>query len=219
MRNFIFVLIGVTICFLVGAWQQKGEQLGNAYVSEPESITKDDELAKLHLKYSDLNKELSLLNNEGTAQVPVDVAASPILTRKVYAKEEVDRKIGAMMDFYQSVDPMKASEIIARGFEAESVELELKEKRESALRQHYINSPEFNKYSVKSIECRSGHCRVEVFYNSLQEVENVVSDINSVMENDDYGSLFYGSAESAIDPQKKTVSVYLPLTQESSLYD
>lgn len=218
MRNIFLVWLGMLIFFLVGMFQSKSVSQTKVSVSVVTPI-KDKELIGLQSKYRNLNKELSLLNNEGAAQVKVDSVASPILIRKVYAKEEVDRKVGVMMDFYKSVDPMKASEFIARGFEAEPEDLELKEKRESALRQHYINSPEFNKYSVKSIECRSEHCRVEVFYNSLQEVENVVSDINSVMDNDDYRPLFYGSAESAIDPQKKTVSVYLPLTQESSLYD
>lgn len=218
MRNVLLVSLGMFIFFLVGMFQSKSTSQPKVSVSV-ETRIKDEELIGLHFKYRDLNKELSLLNNEGAAQVNVDSVASPVSIRKVYAKEEVDRKVGAMMDFYKSVDPMKASEIIAKGFEVEPEELELKERRESALRQHYINSPEFNKYSVKSIECRSEHCRVEVFYNSLQEVENVVSDINSIVENNDYGPLFYGSAESAVDPQKKTISVYLPLTQESSLYD
>ncbi|HOY22382.1 MAG TPA: hypothetical protein PK002_04475 [Cellvibrio sp.] len=94
-------------------------------------------------------------------------------------------------------------------FESEIVDSTWAAPREEAITQAFKNISSLQDKSVKSIQCRSKWCRIEIFYQNTGDTVPMAEDVYAMTRDDKYGELFSRGGEMSVSIKDKVLSIYL----------
>lgn len=81
--------------------------------------------------------------------------------------------------------------------------------REESLLKAFQTDPQLQGKAIKAIECRSKHCRIEIFYQDLAETGAIAQYVYGVMGKKQYNELFVGGGEMKISQKDKVLGIYV----------
>lgn len=90
-------------------------------------------------------------------------------------------------------------------------------KREQAIHEIFENELIAHSGSLKSISCRSKHCRIEFFYQTDEDINNLSSALSETIFQK-RSDLFVSSLDISHSLENKSVSIYLSDDISASLY-
>lgn len=94
-------------------------------------------------------------------------------------------------------------------FESEPIDSAWALPREEAISQAFKSVGNLQIKTLKSIECRAKHCRIEVYYQNLADTVPMAQDIYAISRHEIYGKLFWPAGDMSISQKDKVLSVYL----------
>lgn len=219
MKKIILLLLAMALSFSFGRFYVESPALPvqHSTLVINESNT---ELMKLEQRYQQLLSErASLVSSSGShSSVNAKVYPKRVL-QPMPTKEQLEKMVQDRMDFYKKVDVKKIYEVFSRKFEEESRNSETSAEREALIHELHAKLPGLQKYTLKSVECRDEHCRVEVFYQLPSDVDSVGSDFYDSISQSEFAGLFLGSAEQITAQETNVAAVYLSIDANSSFYD
>lgn len=219
MKKIIMLLLAMSICFWLG---QRYVEPSAPLDFKSASVTNkpNDELLQLEQRYQQLLSERASLVGSSSSH---SSASARLYPKRVLppmpTKEQIDKMVQDHKDFYTKVDVRDLYNVFSKKFEEESRNSEASAERESLIYGLHSKLPELQKYTLKSVECRDEHCRVEVFYQQLSDMDSVVTDFYDAIGQSEFGGLFLGGAENVGAPERNLMAVYIGLNAESSFYD
>lgn len=219
MGKVILLLLAMAISFWLGrSYVMPSVPLAShsiSVINEPNA-----ELLKLEQRYQQLLSERASLVSSSSSHSSTSARTYPKrVLPPMPTKEQIDKMVQDRMEFYKTVDVKNIYNVFSKKFEEESRSVEASAEREALIYELHSKLPELQKYTLKSVECRDEHCRVEVFYQQLSDMDSVVSDFYDSIGQSEFSGLFLGSAENITAPERNLMAVYISINAESSFYD
>jgi len=166
------------------------------------SLLKNEELGLLAKKNGLLKivKETSAANTRLIA--PLDAENYPTLQESLAEIDRVKAHYKNNPEFDMAVERDKL-------FMAQPVDKVWAEAREERLHKMFQIDPQLQGKAIKSIECRSKHCRIEIFYQDLAETGVIARYVHRLMGEKQYGDLFSLGGEMKISQKDKVLGIYV----------
>jgi hypothetical protein len=159
-------------------------------------------------------------DNHSKAAQKKDVEVPENQTNEItfMSKEELEAKAERLKQAYRDNPNFDSSLAKREKFESESIIEEWAAPREKALHDAFKLEPHLQGKNLKSIQCRSRYCRVEIFFDAPQNINDIVDDVYSISSSGKYESLFVNSADMGVALQEKVLSVYFTSDLRASLF-
>lgn len=133
-------------------------------------------------------------------------------------KEELEAKVERLKQAYKDNPNFDSSLAKREKFESESIIEKWAAPREMALHEAFKLEPHLQGKNLKSIQCRSRYCRVEIFFDEPQNINDIVDDVYRISSSGKYENLFVNSADMGVSLQEKVLSVYFTSDLRASLF-
>lgn len=219
MKKITFFLLVAVFSFSLGRFYVKSPAIP-VQQSAPIINETNTELIKLEQRYQQLLLERTSLMSSGSSSASAQLKTYPKrVVLPMPTKEQIDKMVQDRMEFYKKVDVKNIYNVFSKKFEEESRSVEASAEREALIYELHSKLPDLQKYTLKSVDCRDEHCRVEIFYQLLSDMDSVVSDFNDAIFHSEFAGLFSGGAENIAAPERNLMAVYISIKPESSFYD
>lgn len=133
-------------------------------------------------------------------------------------KEELEAKVERLKQTYKDNPNFDYSLAVKEKFESETIDEQWGFPREKALHQAFETEPYLQGKNLKSIQCRSSHCRIEIFFDDPKSINDIVDDVYRISSSGKYQSLFVNSSDMGVSLQEKVLSVYFSSDLRASLF-
>lgn len=130
------------------------------------------------------------------------------------AQQRKTEKLRDLLNKNPNYDLNKAME---KSYETEEYLENWAAKRKQAIEEIFANKIIQQGSSIKAVSCRSKHCRIELFYQNNEDI-NEASDALSKIISETKSELFVGSLDISNSQEKKEASIYLSDDASASLY-
>lgn len=159
-------------------------------------------------------------NNYSKSEQKEDNETSENKTNEIrfMTKEELEAKVERLKQAYKDNPNFDSSLAKREKFESESIIEKWAAPRETALHEAFKLEPHLQGKNLKSIQCRSRYCRVEIFFDEPQNINDIVDDVYRISSSGKYESLFVNSADMGVSLQEKILSVYFTSDLRASLF-
>jgi hypothetical protein len=222
------ILFGLIFIFILG--------MATAYfVASSRNVATENELtnnSNLTQQLEKLNQEIEALSKhhqqssdyvlahtvtaESTSQ-PTDVS-----NPREYTKEDFTSAIQLqqekLVEKYKNIQHYNPYEEASSKFEAEPYDEVWADIRADKLRNAFITEESLQNYPVKSIDCRSTYCRVEVFYQQQDDLHSMSEEISKLKMIDGGKMLFIPFSQMLFNEKTRTASLYLTDDISGSIY-
>lgn len=94
-------------------------------------------------------------------------------------------------------------------FMAQPVDKVWAEAREERLHKMFQSDSQLQSKAIKAIECRSKHCRIEIFYQDLAETGVIAQYVYKLVGQKQFSDVFVGGGEMKISHKDKVLGVYI----------
>ena len=122
------------------------------------------------------------------------------------------------MENYKNIKNYNLNAATSANYEAEPYDELWAGLRTERLRNSFLTEQRLNNYSVKSIDCKSKHCRIEVFFQQREDIGEIGSEMNKLKLEHNGKQLFISLSEVNYNDGAKTASIYLTDDFSASLY-
>ena len=232
MSNLKFhqVLLGAVLVFFFG-WGCSKVIMPSHYIdTENEGLI---HVADLRTQLDSLSKDIELFS--GASRAPsfkfsayIEDSGSTIKLSSAASSstEDVSAKFTAaiksrnekLMENYKNIKNYNLNAATSANYEAEPYAELWAGLRTERLRNSFLTEQRLNNYSVKSIDCKSKHCRIEVFFQRREDIGEIGSEMNKLKLEDNGKPLFISLSEVNYNDGAKTASIYLTDDFSASLY-
>lgn len=198
-----------------------GWQLAPSNTPQKNPMNEESDQAKLRKTIVDLQNEISRLKSFNSArnQVPMEKSEStePSIDEKNLVKPAIEEKMKRLAENYKNIKDYDLAIATKNAFEEEPLESEWAQPRVEALQNLMSSDRNFQGINLKGIECKSKHCRIEIFSDQSSDTDGMTSIVNRVIE-EKAKSLFIPYTELQYSPEEKTATIYLTDDPSASLY-
>jgi hypothetical protein len=231
-QGLTYLVIAVATSFFLG-WlygtnvvtkKQKENYSDSQYLIEISALE-----AKVVQLKQELNK-LGLLKTQKKANAIADPdvkesnsipAASDFSRQKESSekiKSNVDKRYQRLAENYKNNKNYDFYSEVHKAYEAESYNEAWAEIRSQKLRNAFADEKALQNKSIKSIDCRSKHCRVDIFYQNKDDVEGLTEILTKLNLKRGKENLFIPSIDMNYSESEKIASIYLTDDPDASLY-
>lgn len=205
----LFFIVGVGLAFF---FNKKNSVIATdtPYIIESEKIIAPRLLAPENVPSEskiDINSSLPSENTEATKNL--EDGTSFIAAQK--AKTE---RLRDLLTNDKDFDLNKAME---KNFDIEEYNEGWASKRKDALENIFENIIVQQGSAIKSINCRSKHCRVELFYQTQSDINKVSDELLKIIS-ESHDGLFVSTLNLGFSKDNKEASIYLTDDLTASLY-
>lgn len=209
------------VAFFIISMFTAGWHLAPSNTTQKNPMYEESDQAKLREKIVDLQNEISQLKHFNSArnQVPMEKNddTKPSIDEKNLVKPAIEEKMRRLAENYKNIKDYDLTIATKNAFEAEPLESEWAQPRVEALQNLMSSDRNFQGINLKGIECKSKHCRIEIFSNQPSETDGMTSTLNRVIE-EKANLLFIPYTELQYSPEEKTATIYLTDDPSASLY-
>ncbi len=168
-----------------------------------------------------LQKEISYIKNDDLIEneklKEESVNSGKMTDEENLIRPNIEEKMKRLAENYKNIKNYDLSIATKNAFEAEPLESEWAQPRVEALQNLMSSDRSFQGINLKGIECKSKHCRIEIFSNQPSDTDGMTSILNRVIE-EKAKSLFIPYTELQYSPEEKTTTIYLTDDPSASLY-
>lgn len=198
-----------------------GWQLAPSNTPQKNTMYEESDLAKLRKNIVDLQNEISRLKHFSSDRNQVTMEKSestePSIDEKNLVRPAIEEKMKRLAENYKNIKDYDLTIATKNAFEVEPLESEWAQPRVEALQNIMSSDRNFQGVNLKGIECKSKHCRIEIFSNQPSETDGMTSTLNRVIE-EKANLLFIPYTELQYSPEEKIATIYLTDDPSASLY-
>lgn len=168
------------------------------------SLLKTEELALQAEKnrVAKLSEEISIANASSVPKPSLDLKAYPLYAESLAEIDRINALYKNNPDFDMDAERDKI-------FMAEPIDKTWAGVREESLLSLFQTDPQLQGKAIKAIECRSKHCRIEIFYQDLAETGAIAQYVYGIMGKKQYNEFFVGGGEMKISQKDKVLGIYV----------
>lgn len=133
-------------------------------------------------------------------------------------KASVDKRYQRLAENYKNIENYDYYSAVHKAYDAEPYNESWAVIRSQKLRDAFASEKSLQDKSIKSIDCRSKHCRIDIFYQNKDDLEGVTGALTRLQLKDGERDLFIPSVDMNYSESEKIASVYLTDDPEASLY-
>lgn len=206
-------VVALSIIFYIG-WEQGSKKTRVAVGSEnAQAISSlESELKKLRDEYEQLKIKNASSNIEETERIYSQSSSVQVIDNKnknLLTQEEVLASVEKIKELYKADPKFDISIEKTKIYESEPIDIAWAAIREKAISDAFASESSLQGKSIKSIECRSKHCRIEIFFQDVKDVGSMANDFYEITRKEPYKKLFVSGGDMGLLLQEKVLSVYL----------
>lgn len=176
-------------------------------------ILKTEELDLLAKKNSLVKvvQETSVANTSSVAPLGADLKNYPTLEESLAGIDRIKAHYKNNPEFDMDAERDKI-------FMAQPVDKVWAEAREERLHKMFKTNSQLQGKAIKAIECRSKHCRIEIFYQDLAETGVIAQYVYKLVGEKQYSDLFVGGGDMKISHKDKVLGIYVSSDPKASFF-
>lgn len=216
MSTFRRVFIGLAFIFALGTIAGLNQGKESSAPLEPSNTT--SKINSLERELNDLRKQYTTHLAKAADKPPQHSSSTvslssptsePSSSSAPNIREELIAEVERVKEIFKKDPNFDMDAAQRKIFESEAIDSTWAAPRENAISQAFKHISSLQDKSVKSIQCRSKWCRIEIFYQNTADTVPMAEDVYAMTRDEKYGKLFSRGGEMSVSIKDKVLSIYL----------